>query len=63
VDHVSHMYLAADISLGVGILALGAATWLFLAEPSEEEPRSTQAYRFDVQPTASGAFATVRRAF
>ncbi len=63
VDHVSNMYLAADITLGAGVIALGAATWLYLSHSGVEKPAREQAYRFDVQPTASGAFATVRGAF
>ena len=66
VDHVRNMYIAADIALGAGIVAIGAATWLYLSHPDAEEParaESKQAYRFDVRPLASGAFATVRGAF
>ncbi len=63
VDHVQRLYLAADITLGVGIAALGAATWLFVADLTAEKPPSHAAYRFDVTPLASGAFATVKGAF
>jgi hypothetical protein len=63
VDHVRHLYIAADITLGAGVLALGAATWLYLSRPEVEDTRSARAYHFDVHPTASGAFATVGRAF
>jgi hypothetical protein len=63
VDHVSNMYIAADITLGAGIVALGAATWIYLARPDVEDTKSAQTYRFDVQPTASGAYATVERSF
>jgi hypothetical protein len=63
VDHVSHMYIAADISLGVGVVALGAATWLYLTRPEIEDTTSAQTYHFDVKPLASGAFATVGRSF
>jgi len=64
VDHVRSMYIAADIALGAGVVALGAATWLYLSHPGAEQPADTQrAYRFDVRPLASGAFATMRGAF
>jgi hypothetical protein len=62
VDHVSNMYIAADIALGAGVVALGAATWLYLTRPQVEDEKAAT-YRFDVQPTASGAYATVGRAF
>jgi len=64
VDHVHNMYVAADVSLGVGLVALGTATWLFVSELGSERPVETaQTYHFDVRPTASGGFATIRGAF
>jgi hypothetical protein len=62
VDHVRSMYIAADVTLGAGVLALGAATWLYLSRPEVEDEKAA-AYHFDVQATAAGAYATVRRAF
>jgi hypothetical protein len=60
VDHIRRMYLAADVSLGVGVAALGVATWLFLRSPVLGEASTTQlGYSFGVQPTASGAVASV----
>jgi hypothetical protein len=63
VDHVSNMYLAADITLGAGVVALGAATWLFLSRPGVEDTKAAQGYRVDVRPMKSGAFATVGSSF
>lgn len=63
VDHVSNMYLAADITLGVGVVALGTATWLYLSRPDREESSADSAYRFDIQPRRSGAFATFGSVF
>jgi hypothetical protein len=64
VDHVRHMYIAADISLGVGVVALGAATWLYLSSPRSAEPRADVAENyFDVRPAPGGAFATWEHAF
>jgi len=61
VHHVRLLYLAADVSLGVGVAALVASTWLFVRSPSSEKKSSTgMAIRvLDVQPTPSGALATV----
>jgi hypothetical protein len=63
IDHVSHMYVAADITLGVGVVALGTATYLYLMRPDARDRTTDEAFRFDVKPIASGAFATVGRAF
>lgn len=64
VDHIRELYIAADISFGVGVAALGFSTWLFLKPHSKEEPPAPQtSYTFDVRPTRSGAFATVSRSF
>ncbi|HEY3595018.1 MAG TPA: hypothetical protein VGL13_14135 [Polyangiaceae bacterium] len=64
VDRVSSLYTTANISIGVGAAALGVATYLFLSSgPSKEKPPSRAPYAFDVQPTPSGAFATVSGAF
>jgi len=64
-DHVQNLYLAADISLAVGVGALGVATWMFItssggsAEPSKESAE----LRWDVAPTRGGAFATMQQSF
>jgi hypothetical protein len=55
------MYLVADISLGVGVLALGAATVVVLTSGSSKKKEA--AYAVDVQPRPSGAFATVSGSF
>jgi hypothetical protein len=63
-DHVRSMYIAADISLGVGAVALGVATWLYFSEPASAAPANDRAaLRLDVQPVRGGAFATLRQAF
>ncbi len=61
-------HLAADaaigVSAGLGAAALGVATWLFLRHPSTgETPAPQSGYVFDVAPTPSGAYASVRHAF
>lgn len=64
VDHVRRMYLAADISLGVGIASLVAAYWaLASSRAANEEHPSEEALLFDLRPTASGAFAGVSGVF
>jgi len=65
VDHVSSLYTTANVAFGVGIAAVGVATvLLWTSGPSKPEKPPTQAsYRFDVQPTPSGAFATVSGVF
>jgi hypothetical protein len=59
VDHIRKLYVAADVSLGVGIAALvGATSWWYIkSRPSKES------VAVDVQPIRSGALASVKGAF
>lgn len=61
---IKTLYTMADVSFGVGIAALGVATYLYAAgsDTREKSPTKT-AYSFDVEPTRSGAFATVSGSF
>ena len=64
IDHVRHMYIAADVSLGVGLVSLGAATWLYFSAPKSADPRADQAQnQFDLRPAPGGAFATWEHSF
>jgi hypothetical protein len=64
VSHIKSMYLAADVSLGVGIAALGTGVVMLLMSPSSKEAPPTQAkYHFDVRPAPSGGFASVSGSF
>jgi hypothetical protein len=66
VDHIRNLYVAADVSLGVGIVAIGAAAWLLLAGGDVKDPPApakTASYSFDVKPSRSGVLATVSGAF
>jgi hypothetical protein len=65
VDHIQKVYLGANISLGVGVAALGAAYWAYAhARSTKEETGShEQAFMFGVEPTKSGAVAGVSGAF
>ena len=60
VDAVKQNALIADVSLGVGVVAIGAAVWAFLASGSQA---STAPASVEVSPTAGGAFARVRGSF
>jgi hypothetical protein len=64
VNHVRRLYLAADVSLGVGAAALGVATLLFvLPRHGKENPEARTAITVDVAPTPSGGFATLSGRF
>jgi hypothetical protein len=66
VDHVRRLYLVANISLGVGIAALGTATWLYLRSSKsrqQEAAASGPPVALDVMPLSNGALASVRGAF
>jgi hypothetical protein len=65
-DHVKTMYIAADISLGAGAAALAVTTFLIATSRSTEsaaKPTAHEALLVGVQPTRSGAFASVSGAF
>jgi hypothetical protein len=66
VHHIRMLYLASDIALGAGVVALAASTWLYLRSRGSEKATPAGGPRislFDVQTTPSGAFATVQGAF
>jgi hypothetical protein len=66
VHHIRMIYLAADVSMGVGVVALIASTWLYLRSPSTEAKASThvaQIRALDLQATPSGAVATLGGTF
>ncbi len=64
-DSVRHMYVAANVSLGVGIAALATAAYLFLQPDSRREKAAPQAgsYAVNVAPSHSGIYASVSGAF
>jgi hypothetical protein len=65
VRHVRNLYLAADISLGIGLVALAGSTYLFFnhdGPAAEDNPRALPRGRISqvgVTPTPTGAVATV----
>jgi hypothetical protein len=64
VEQIRKLYLGANVSLGVGVVALGAATWLFLRPDSSTEERSAKSrYVLGVQPTRSGGVAALSGSF
>jgi hypothetical protein len=66
VHHIRMLYLASDISAGIGVAALIASTWLYLRSGSSEEKPSTETARLrrlDLRPSASGAYAAVSGTF
>jgi hypothetical protein len=58
VDSVKRDQIVADISLGVGVVCLGAATYLFLQQPKRKE-----SVRIGIGPRNSGVQALVEGAF
>jgi hypothetical protein len=63
-DPVKKKYLYADISLAVGVVSLGVATYLLLSSPKKEAPPPEAArFKFDVAPTSRGGYATVSGSF
>jgi len=64
VRHVRNLYLAADISLGIGLVALAGSTYLFFNHDGpapEDNPRAlrTRISQVGVTPTPTGAVATL----
>jgi len=61
---VKTKFLIADVSLGVGIVSLGLATYFFLKpDHSSEAAKDSARLRFDVAPTQGGSYATVSGQF
>jgi len=61
VDSVKHKLYAADASLGVAVLSLGIATWLYLA--NDDAHRSPPKTAFGIVPTVHGGTAQVAVTF
>jgi hypothetical protein len=65
ITHIKTLYVASDVSYGVGALAAGVAVWLFATPRYAEEKVTTPrtSYTFDVHPTPSGAFGSIAGTF
>lgn len=55
--------LLADVSLGVGVVALGAAAWVWLSRDRSSAPSITSALPIDVRPSLGGLSVQVRLGF
>jgi hypothetical protein len=62
VDSVKTRYLLANVSLGVGVLAAGAATWLLLSAPSVD-PVADHPSGLAIGADSKGAFAAYSGSF
>jgi hypothetical protein len=58
-DPVRTKLIVSDVLLGVGVVGLGVATWLFFARPGGDSPKAA----LSVGPTPGGANATMRITF
>lgn len=65
VDPIKTKYLIADISLGVGVVSLGLATYFFLTSSKKTHPQAEGARRlhFDVVGSSKGTLATLSGRF
>ncbi|HWO14110.1 MAG TPA: hypothetical protein VNN80_31615 [Polyangiaceae bacterium] len=61
VDSVEKRYVLANVSLGVSVLAFGAATWLLLTAPSDET--TAEDHGLAIGADGRGAFASYRGRF
>jgi hypothetical protein len=64
VDHIHRLYVASDVSLGIGVAALATSVvWFLTSQPSKDKSQAKTSYRLDVQPTRSGGVAAVSGSF
>jgi hypothetical protein len=66
VDSARTKLIIADISLGIGIVALGIATYMFLTRPKVDgnvKAQTGSSLRFDAGPVAGGAMAGLKTSF
>jgi hypothetical protein len=62
-SHIKTLYIASDVSYGVGLAALGVATWMFASSRAPEKAPSAAATIVDIHPLPSGALASVSGRF
>lgn len=63
VDSMRSQYLAADISLGVAVASLGAATYVFFSQRGASRREAPRAARVQLQPSPSGVGVNARLDF
>jgi hypothetical protein len=64
VDSARSKLIIADISLGVGVVAIGVATWMILTNKSPAPPAVTTGLtHFDVRPAPGGGVAEIGARF
>jgi hypothetical protein len=68
VDHIRQLYIATDVSFGIGAVALGVSAFLFAtSRPTEASPQPRVATSallgWDVRPAPGGAVATFQGRF
>jgi hypothetical protein len=66
VEHIRRLYLAADVSLGVGLVALATTTWLALRPGPTRERAARGAFartQLELRPTSAGAGAAIAGRF
>jgi hypothetical protein len=68
VDHIRRLFLMSRVSLGVGVLAIGGATYLYLknlwSRPGEvAASRRPPRYSLHLAPTTSGGWAAISGSF
>jgi len=63
VDGVQAKYVAAGVSLGVGIVGVGVGVTMLLLQSSGTKKAAAQGWTFDVAPTKGGATGGLRAVF
>jgi hypothetical protein len=63
VDAARSKLIVADISLGVGVVALGVATWMILSNSKAPAQVTTGFHRLDVRPLPGGGVAEIGARF
>ncbi len=66
VDSIKRKYLYADVSLGIGAVCIGLATYLLVQDAGGEAPQSAESARrvhVDLAPTAHGAVGALSGRF
>jgi len=63
VDSARSKLIVADISLGVGVVALGVATWMVISNAKAPAQVTTGLHHFDVRPLPGGGVAEIGARF